>query len=267
MPVPAALDKLWKEFDGEYKKNGPNCDKLCSQLKLEISKCGNQLLLEGQDAQILQLAREVYERGAFLAIKRNDIPSFERNVKQLKIYYRDFNKKIGVQSANEYKILGLYLLALLAGDRIGEFHTELELVHEHTSQFIQRPVMLERYLMEGNYAKINQSVAEFSTQEYYPIFLEQLLDTMRRRIIESLERSTIAVALDRVAKMLYMKSAAEVKTFLTKMREEKMNDEDSGWEIVGDKFQVGGSLKVAKVAAFQTIGHMIDYATEIERIV
>jgi len=267
MPVPASVEKLYKEFDSECKKGGPNCDKLCSQLKLEIAKVGNQLLVDSQDTALLQMAREVYEKGAFLAIKKNDIPAFERNVKQLKIYYRDFDKKIGVKSANEYKILGLYLLALLAGDRIGEFHTELELVPQHDSHFIERPVLLERYLMEGNYAKINQSVAQFSSQEYYPIFLEQLLATMRRRIIESLGRSTPAVSLDRVAKMLYMKSVNEVKEFLKKIQDEKMDDEPTTWTVNGNMFQVVTNAGNEKINSLQAIGHAIDYATELERIV
>lgn len=270
MPVPAPVEKLYKEFDAEYKKHGANADKLCSQMKVELAKLGNQLLLETQDSKILELSREVYEKAAFLSIKKNDLPAFERNVKQLKVYYRDFDKKIGVKSANEYKIVGLYLLSLLASDRIGEFHTELELVPQHDSQFIQRPVLLERYLMEGNFAKINQSVADFSSQEHYPAFLNQLLDTMRRRIIDSLEKAATSVSLDVVAKMLYMKSEAEVKTFLQKVQDERpsdMTDQDGGWEIVGNKFQLSTTNKSTRVPALATIANVIDYATEIERIV
>lgn len=276
MPVPASVEKLYKEFDSEYKKGGAKSEALCKQLKVEIAKASNQLLLDSQEAAFLLMARDVYERGAFLAIKKNDIAAFERNVKQLKIYYRDFDKQISTKSANEYKILGLYLLALLAADRIGEFHTELELVSHHDQEFIQRPVLLERYLMEGNYAKINSCVAQFSSQEYYPVFLEQLLGTMRRRILESLSSAasqsssddpTPAVSLERVAKMLYMKNGAELKTFLQKMQEERMDDEEAAWKIVGDSFQVVSDSGGHKIPALQTIAHVIDYATELERIV
>jgi len=225
------------------------------------------------------LSREVYEKGAFFSIKKNDPAGFERNVKQLKIYYRDFDKKIGTKSSNEYKILGLYLLFLLSTDRIGEFHTELELVAERDSQFIQRPVMLERYLMEGNYAKINESVVEFSGQEHYPTFLAELQNTMRKRILESLERSTTSISVDRVSKMLYMKSSAEVAAFLKKIQDEadsQMADGDEGDAAVGTKWEISGSnLKLKegagkyenKIPVMETLGNVIDYATEIERIV
>lgn len=272
MTVPAHVEKLYKDFSAEYQKNGSNCDKLCAEIKVELAKLGNQLLLEAQDPKVLALSREVYERGAFLSIKKNDPAAFERHVKQLKIYYRDFDKKIGVKSANEYKILGLYLLSLLANDRIGEFHTELELVTEHDSEFIQRPVMLERYLMEGNYAKINQSLQGFSSQEHYPVFLGQLQDTMRRRILESLGRSTNSVSLDRVSKMLYMKNSDEVKQYITKFQANQqtaMNDDDeaSKWEIRGNQLVVGSGQMTAKVGAMESIQNCIDYATQIEKIV
>ncbi|CAD7922822.1 unnamed protein product [Amoebophrya sp. A25] len=274
MGVPAQVQTAWKEFDAEYKKNGPNSEPLLAKVKVELAKLGNQLLLETQEPKVLELAREVYEKGAFLSIKKNDPAAFERNVKQLKMYYRDFDKRIQTKSSNEYKILGLYLLFLLSSDRIGEFHTELELVPEHDSHFIQRPVMLERYLMEGNYAKINESVVEFSAQEHYPVFLQQLQETMRRRILDSLERSTSSIAVDRVSKMLYMKSAAEVGAFLKKVGEESdslMQDVDvesgSKWEIVGQKMQLISTSRSERIPVMETLGNVIDYATEIERIV
>eukprot|EP00392_Amoebophrya_sp_AT5.2_P013324 g13442.t1 len=242
MPVPGNVSTLYKEFDNAYKKTDHQAtDALLNKLKLELAKLGNQLLLQNQDEK----------------------------VKQLKVYYRDF--KIPTKSANEYKILGLYLLYLVCSDRISEFHTELELVPQHDSQFIQRPVLLERYLMEGNFAKINQSCAEFSTQEHYPVFLEQLQDTMRRRILESLAKSTSEVSLDRVAKMLYMKSVTEVSAYLKQIQDEKSmvdTDEDRGqeWEVVGNKLRLK-LMSHERIAVLETLGNVIDYATEIERIV
>ncbi len=67
-----------------------------------------------------------------------------------------------------YKVIGLHLLFLLSSDRIGmklhlsvsmyliaEFHTHLEALssHEQYNPYIKYPIQLERYVMEGNYAK------------------------------------------------------------------------------------------------------------------
>lgn len=269
MPVPAAVQKLYSDFDGEYSKNGPKSAELCSQLKVELAKLGNQLLLTTQDSDVLKLSRDVYEKAAFLCIKNKDLEGFERHVKQLKCYYRDFDKKIGVKSSNEYKILGLYLLSLLASDRISEFHGELELISSHDVEVIQKPVMLERYLAEGNYAKINQQIAQLSATEYYPVFLDQLLETMRRRIMISLEKSTKSITVDQVAKMLYFKSADQVRAFVGKLADEiaPMTDCEPKYKLVGNRYMFAGDNTSAQVSAFDTVSNIIDYATEIERIV
>ncbi|CAD7951824.1 unnamed protein product [Amoebophrya sp. A120] len=274
--VPPAVQQVYKDFDAAYKKNDlVQTEQLLTKVKLELAKLqGNQLLLEKQDAKVLELCREVYEKGAFLSIKRNDPLAFERNVKQLKIYYRDFEKSIPSKSSNEYKILGLYLLSLVCSDRISEFHTELELIQQHDSQFIQRPVLLERYLMEGNFAKINQFASEFSSQEHYPVFLEQLQQTMRRRILESLAKASSEISLDRVAKMLYMSNVSEVSGFLKKMQEEDAGDmmtddtpNQPQWEVAGSKLRLTASSRTERIPVFDTLSNVIDYATEIERIV
>ena len=62
-----------------------------------------------------------------LSIKTQDIPSFERHVAQLKIYYTDCATQLPM-SERQYPILGLNLLRLLAQNRIAEFHTQLELI-------------------------------------------------------------------------------------------------------------------------------------------
>ena len=103
----------------------------------------------------LRLAREVFEAGAFLSIRATDIPSFERHVAQLKVYYTDCAGLLP-QSPKQLPILGLNLLRLLAQNRIAEFHTELELIpiEMHSNLFVKHPVTLEQYLMEGSYNKV-----------------------------------------------------------------------------------------------------------------
>ena len=72
----------------------------------------------------------------------------------MKSLYQNNAKLVPTEST--YKTLGLYLLYLLASERFADFHTELESLssHEQSNAFIKYPIQLERYIMEGNYAKV-----------------------------------------------------------------------------------------------------------------
>lgn len=64
------------------------------------------------------------------------------------------------ESANMFKLLGLNLLFLLSGNRLSEFHTELELFSAdiiQSNKFIRPILALEQYIMEGRYNKIFQA--------------------------------------------------------------------------------------------------------------
>lgn len=80
----------------------------------------------------------------------------------------------------KYTILGLNLLHLLAENRIAEFHTELELVDAEgqSSPFVQHPMHLEQYLMEGSYNKVVSAKANVPSP-YYAFFMDRLMDTVR----------------------------------------------------------------------------------------
>lgn len=120
------------------------------------------------------------EQDAFRAVNAGDYQTFERyvfsnlfgcilfrRVVQLKALYRNNSKFVPTEQT--YITMGLYLLYLLATDRIGtynslryreylpaDFHTELESIssHEQNNAYIRYPIVLERYMMEGNYAKV-----------------------------------------------------------------------------------------------------------------
>ena len=53
---------------------------------------------------------------------------------------------------------------------------------------------LQRALMEGNYASINKSIKQLESQEHYKMFLDLLLQTMRRRIADALAKSSHEVS-------------------------------------------------------------------------
>lgn len=79
------------------------------------------------------------------------------------------------------QFLGLYLLSLLAENRLGDFHSEVELMSLDTIEkdpYLRFPVQLERCLMEGSYSKIfvaNNQVPAPS----FGFFMELLAKTTR----------------------------------------------------------------------------------------
>lgn len=72
--------------------------------------------------------------------------------------YFSCNRNKLPESAHMYPLLGLNLLFLLSQNRVAEFHIELELLPIDkilNNVYIQHPVSLEQYIMEGSYNKVN----------------------------------------------------------------------------------------------------------------
>jgi len=86
-------------------------------------------------------------------------------------------------SKREYPIRGLNLVRLLTQNRIADFHTTLESLPLSADQiaespYINHPVNLERWLMEGSYSKVWNAREEAPTEEY-KIFVDSLVGTIR----------------------------------------------------------------------------------------
>lgn len=233
------------------------------------------------------LVRETLELACFLSIRRRDLAGFERHVAQLKMYYADRHKDLK-PSDQKYPILGLYLLHLLASDRIGEFHTELELipVDDYDNLYIKQPIQLERYLMEGNYAKVLEAQKDVPKM-YYVFFMERLLDTVRLKVGASLEQSYESLPAETAAQMLILADVPALQAFAVKENERKAreeNDDPMGdmtpsltrrapvglvkWEVRDGKiFFIRSEQKRLEIPALDLMVNTIGYATDLERIV
>lgn len=86
-------------------------------------------------------------------------------------------------SPRESPLQGLNLLRLLTQNRIAEFHTTLEGLPASSlvDPYIQHPVNLERWLMEGSYSKVwnARSAPLPGYEQEYGFFLESLMSTIR----------------------------------------------------------------------------------------
>merc|ERR1712032_1590346 len=266
------------------------CDELLTKLKVEVFQgllsSGALTTPSSGDKQQRVMARDTLEMACFLSIRRKDLPAFERHVAQFKMHYND-QKDLG-QSAQQSKILGLYLLHLLAADRIGEFHTELELipVDEHGGSFIKQPIELERYLMEGNYSKILEEKKQM-TQEYYAYFMEKLIETVRIKVGASLERSYEQIPAKEAAQMLILGGIPSLQEFAVKENERKAREEMDDpmgdmtpslsrrapvgicrWEVRDERLYFTRSAqKRLEIPALDLMVNTIGYATDLERIV
>lgn len=145
---------------------------------------------------------DILEIGAFWSIRTQDVPSFDRYFSQLQTFYSDYrlvstysttnaklltnsiiHSSILPPSKREFPIRGLNLIRLLTQNRIADFHTTLESLplpadEINDNPYIRHPVNLERWLMEGSYAKVWNARAEAPAEEY-KFFVDSLMGTIR----------------------------------------------------------------------------------------
>jgi len=220
----------------------------------------------------LLIARETFESGALLSLKLSDVAAFERHVAQLKTYYSDYSSLLPASEA-QYIITGLYLLGLLAHNRIAEFHTELELLSaaSQSQPMIKYSIALEQRLMEGSYHKI------LTAQQALPhpamaFFVSLLALSVRDKMAECAEKAYETFPIADAVTVFGFKSRSELEAY-AKKRE---------WLVSGDGQTIGfpghaatgtaaqqqsARAKALAIPSFDLIAQTLGYATELERIV
>jgi len=264
------VSNLLKEFRKEYDGQGNSsshqkCQKLFSQLKILLVQFKLSPPFPKEKGAFLSVkkhltfARETYELGAFLSVAQKDESSFERYVAFLKTYYNDY-KDFLPESEWKWPILGLHLMALLAQNRIADFHTELELVpHERQtgSHHILFPIELERWLMEGSYNKVLSARSNIPLPSF-KFFMDKLMVTVREKMASCIEQAYETFPVDQVAKMLgFGKNSQEFKDYC----------KDRNWEGTDEISFNQGKNENLDIPAKDTIRQALLYASELERIV
>ncbi|KAJ7228807.1 SAC3/GANP/Nin1/mts3/eIF-3 p25 family-domain-containing protein [Mycena pura] len=238
----------------------PKCGRLLTQLKLGLIQAG---LLLPQDDDLnhddLVVAREILEIGAFWSIRTRDVPSFDRYFSQLQTFYADYATL--PPSQYEHAIRGLHLIRLLTQNRIADFHTALESLPAAAmdSTFIAHPVNLERWLMEGSYAKVWSARAEAPAAEY-GYFVDSLMGTIRNEIASCEEAAYESLPLKDAATLLFFTSQSELLVFA----------QERGWEVNLTSgtitFEKKGEETV-DIPKEKLIAASLLYARELEQIV
>jgi len=237
---------------------------LMTQLKITMTKFAfvppTQLKKDKEKGEInreIFLARQILEYATLLSLKLGDVSAFERSMTQLKTYYSDYGPYLP-ESPHRYPILGVYLLHLLAENKIGEFHTELELIQDHNNRYIKFPIQLEQHKMEGRYNKV-WSAGDSIPVNYYEPFVIKLMQTARGDIGNSLETSYERLTLDDARKLLMFGDNREAfHTFV----------QERNWRVSGDYINFTPEEQPKpQLGAIQLITQSLKYAHELERII
>lgn len=257
------VEQLSQDLQSEWSKPDPDltkCGDLLNRLKLVITQLAC-LPLEGKgpvNKHEAILARSVLETGAFYSIRMQDVPSFERYIAQLKVYFFDMRASLE-ESEHRGELLGLNLLGLLSQNRIADFHTELELLpgSELSSSYIAFPIHLEQYLIEGNYSKILHA-RSLAPAESYLFFIDILSNTVREEIASCCEKAFEKIPVTELRKILFLDNDDDAMKIAEKHK----------WKMSAGAYWFPGPTKAADaIPASKLVGQALAYARELEKIV
>ena len=162
-----------------------------------------------------------------MAVEFEDVEQFERNFQVVKTYYDEF-EGILPPSQKKYSIIGLYLLYLLAFNKITEFHTEIELIphSELSNVYIQVPMKMESYFVEGSYNMILTQKQNVPLQAYH-FFINRFVDAIRYELARSSERAYESLSLKDMGKFFMINNQDELRLFI----EQNNNKDRVQWQI------------------------------------
>ncbi|KAH7343994.1 proteasome 26S subunit [Rhizoctonia solani] len=241
------LKRAWESRSQDLAK----CGQLLTQLKLGLIQAG--LLFPQGSAN----TSEILEIGAFWSIRAKDISSFDRYYAQLQTFYTDYAGTLNT-SPSEAPLQGLNLLRLLTQNRIAEFHTTIEGLPPSSisSPYIQHPVNLERWLMEGSYSKVWNARSEPlpSYEQEYGYFMESLM------IASCGENAYESLPLNDAATLLFFNSSNDLLQFA----------QQRGWAINLSAQTITFTKKREEkvdIPKKEIITSVLQYARELEQIV
>ncbi|BET00876.1 26S proteasome non-ATPase regulatory subunit [Nesidiocoris tenuis] len=257
---------LHKSLKAEWGKKSPNvtaCGQILNELKVALTKL---MFLPTSNTTAskkeLLIARDTLEIGAQWSIAARDIPSFERYMAQLKCYYLDYKDQLE-ESTFKYQLLGLNLLLLLSQNRVAEFHTELELLPSDQIQsnpYIQHPLSLEQYLMEGNYNKIFLAKGNVPAASYN-FFIDILLETIRDEIAGCVEVAYQKISAADADRMLNLGNQNALRNYASK----------KNWVVGPNNYfqfaQMDKKKSDEALPSKELVVQTLEYARELEMIV
>ncbi|KAH8861985.1 26S proteasome non-ATPase regulatory subunit 8 isoform 3 [Schistosoma japonicum] len=262
-----AIEELCRKFqnlDHEWNKKNHDCKdclRRVEEITSALTKCSFLPDNESEASRReLHIARNTLEIAIMLASEIQDIPAFEHYMSQLKCYYYDY-KGVIPDSPYKYEFLGLNLLFLLSQRRLADFHIELErlTIEEITSSvYINHPVSMEQYLMEGNFHKVFLSKGNVPSKRY-DYFIDIFLNATRDEVAYCIEDAYEILSLKDATPMLFFKSDEETRLFGEKRK----------WKSVNDTFHFPKSKKRTDdvIPSAHVTRVMLEYTKELDQII
>ncbi|ODQ64313.1 hypothetical protein NADFUDRAFT_43315 [Nadsonia fulvescens var. elongata DSM 6958] len=247
------------------------CAQTLPALKLQLAKAS---LLTPDFAQApvadLVATRDILEMGALAAVHLGHEDQLERYIMQLRPFYAT---TVIDPSANENKLMALYLLLLLSRNEIAAFHTELETLGEvdgalENDAYLSYPVRLERWLMEGSYDKVYKAISQQSQvpAPEFSLFADTLAYALRGEIALCAEKAYSSLPIANARSLFFYQSDQQVIDFV---------QDQAGWSITNghivfpsvDADELASSAVTSLASSERVISNTLNYAGKVESII
>ncbi|KAI0127831.1 SAC3/GANP/Nin1/mts3/eIF-3 p25 family-domain-containing protein [Xylariales sp. AK1849] len=268
-----AAERNLQQIVSQLKPNLPynEASSLLSKAKVSLIKLNALTPTPSTPANLLPLARDVYEHGALASIRARNPEAFTRYVEQLQPFYELPSSTLKPNPEARNKVTGLYLLLLLTQGRYSEFHSELEGLSTRLGQngsegiegdrYLGYPIKLERWLMEGSYDRVWKAMKKGEVpSEEYGVFSEILTSQIRSEIASSSERAYPRLPLSSTKSLLFLDSEGAVVEFA---RQRGWLIRDGHIYFPGVDADVDEEKDISQMVIENTLG----YARELETIV
>jgi len=185
----STLTSILSQLRNNSLSNPQEVSSLLTKAKRQLLNLNALLPSPSTPPQLLSLARQTLETGALLSIRLHEPDAFTRYYQQLLPFYELHESSFeSNNSGQRSKVTGLYLLLLLTKGDYAGFHTVLEGLEVENegkgglqaNEYIQYPIKLERWLMEGSYDRVWRATKrEGVPSEEYGVFSEVSTATIR----------------------------------------------------------------------------------------
>ena len=186
MPAESDLISILQQLRKPSAASQNQTTTLLSKAKLALLSLNALVPTPTTAPHLLALAREALELGALYSIRLQQPEAFTRYFQQLQPFYELPQSSFGSKDdkSQRSKITGLYLLLLLTKGDYAGFHTVLEGLEVEAGSdsargelekdtYIQYPVKLEQWLMEGSYDRVwSATKREGVPSEEFGVFSE-----------------------------------------------------------------------------------------------
>eukprot|EP00923_Selenidium_pygospionis_P003274 GHVN01005205.1.p1 GENE.GHVN01005205.1~~GHVN01005205.1.p1 ORF type:complete len:325 (+),score=99.72 GHVN01005205.1:302-1276(+) len=256
-----------------------------------------------KNVKALTSCRSIWECSVLVAALGQDENEFQRSIKRLTTtFYRDLYSVLPASDLQSV-VIGLHLLYLLSTNKLGEFHTQVEHITPSlkSTLCVMYSLELEVALMDGNFIKVVDAASQVP-RPVFSCFMGQLVTTARLKVARCLEAAYTFVDSHHAAKLLMLpvdNQHEALIAFIEEVNQSKIIEgEREGerkwaggnagaleggspdaviWELVDggkrvefarlDKDRVSQGEKVEVIPSLELIQSVIEYATELERIV